>query len=130
VSLASSLFTALSASGAATAALVGTGSACKVYPAIAPAGTAAPYVVWQDVATSPVVTHDGPSTKCQHSVQFSCVASTYLGALALGAAIIADLDSVALAGGELCTQCTASDGFSDTTDQHLRIVEALIWASA
>lgn len=128
MSLAASLFTLLSGGSSATGAIVGTGSACKVFPGIAAHGTEAPYVVFQDVSSVPTLTHDAASSKSSRLVQFSCVASTYLGALALGAAVVADIDSVALAGGELCLACSQMDGFSEATDLYIRIVEATIWA--
>lgn len=128
MALAESIFAKLSAAAAVTA-LIGAGSASRLYPGVAPAGAALPYVVYSEVASVPDVTHDGPSTSGLRLVQLSCVAATYLGARSLAAKLIAAIDSVALAGGELCLSCKEQDGFSEATDQFLRIVEADFFAA-
>lgn len=124
MSLAASIFTKLSDVASATGAIVGTGSACRVYPGIAPAGAAAPYVVAQELYSEPVNTHAAATTHALRTVQFSCVASTYAGALALASAVAADLDNVALAGGELCHSMRAQDGYAEGADLFLRIIDA------
>lgn len=129
MALAESLFSKLSDAAGATAALVGSGNACRVYPEIAPQGVASPYVVWQEIASVPDTTHDGASTSARRIVNIYCIAGTYAGALALSTAIVAALDSVALAGGELCVSCGVQNGFSEATDQFLRIVEAEFFAA-
>lgn len=129
MALAESIFAKLSNAAAATAALVGIGAVCRLYPTLAPSKVLHPYIAWQEVSAVPVVTHDGRSTFGTRLVQFSAVAETYLAARDLGAAIIHDLDSVTLAAGELCTHCTEMDGYSEDTNQYIRIIEATFMAA-
>lgn len=128
MALAESIFTKLS-SAAGVTALVGAGSACRVVAGWAPDGTALPYVVVQEIASTPDTTHDGPSTSGQRLVQLTCVAGTYKAARDLAAAVIAAIDSVALSGGELCLACREQDGYSEAADVHVRIVEADFFAA-
>lgn len=121
--LGENLFSKLSSDSAVTA-LVGAGVACRIYPGIAPHAVTAPYVVWAVVSTSPDTTLDGPSESGVSLVQLSCVAANYTGVRNLAAAIVAAIDSVPLAGGEVCLSCREQDGYSETTEQFLRIVEA------
>jgi hypothetical protein len=126
--LAASIFTKLSADAAVTA-LIGSGDACRLYPGIAPAGVAVPYVVWQEISSSPDLTLGEASASARRMVQFSCVAATYIAAVALASAIVAALDNATLAAGEVCLSCSATDGFSEATDQFLRIVDADFFAA-
>jgi hypothetical protein len=101
-----------------------------IFPGQAPAGTLAPYLVWQTVSTRPDVTHDAASASGLHLVQLSCIADSYAAARDLATALVAGLDSVTLAGGEVCLSCTEHDGFSEATDQFLRHVEAEFFVPA
>jgi hypothetical protein len=127
MSLAASIFAKLSAEGSATAALLGTGEVCKVYASIAPIETVAPYAVWQIVSDAPHNTLNEARGSGSVMVQASCVAGTYVEAEAIGDAVMADLDNQTLAAGERCTSVSAQDGYSETTDQYLRLVEAMFF---
>lgn len=126
MALAESIFSKFTESGSAVAALVGT----RIFPGIAPQDTEAPYVVWQLVTSTPDVTHGEASASGLHLVQFSGVAATYLAARDLAEAIVAAIDSVTLAGGEVCLSCREQDGFSEATDQFLRHVDAEFFVPA
>lgn len=128
MSLAASIFAKLSGTTAITD-LIGVGEACRAYPSIAPAGVVLPYVVWQEVASSPDLTLNEASASGLRQIQLSCVAATYAGALALASAIVAAMDNVTHAAGEVCLSCRVNDGFSEATDQFLRIVEAEFFAA-
>lgn len=95
----------------------------SIFPGQAPAGTLAPYLVYQTISTRPDATHDAAAASGIHLIQVSIVADTYAAARDLAVAIVAGLDSVTLAGGELCLSCAEQDGFSEATDQFLRHVE-------
>ena len=103
------------------------GASIRIYPAQAPATPTVPYVVFQVISTDPTAAHNGPGTLDLTSVQFSIVAATYLAARDLRKAIRAALDAVTLAGGEKTVECTERDGFSDSVDQHVLLLEASIW---
>jgi hypothetical protein len=103
---------------------VGTLAGESIFPSIAPAGQAAPYIVWQLIASRPDTTLGEASASGIHIIQFSCVAATYKQARDLGAEVIAAIDNVTLESGEQCFSCNEQDGYSDATDQYLRIVEA------
>lgn len=125
MSLAASIFSQLSTDTAIVAALgQAVGDSIRIYPGRAAPEAVAPYVVFQTISAPPDVTHGEASASGRHLIQFSCVASTYLAALTLGNLITAALDSVTLAAGEVCLSCSPSEGFSEATDQFLRIVEA------
>jgi len=121
--LAESIHTKFLATASITA-LIGADAAARVYPVIAPENTLAPYVAWQEIASTPDATLAEASASSIRLVQFSCVAGTYKAARDLAAAIVAALDNVTLAGSEVCLRCTEQDGYSEATDQFLRIVEA------
>src|SRR5436190_208789 len=91
----------------------------SVFPVIAPEAQAAPYIVWQEISSVPDIVHDGASTSGRRVVQFSCVGNTYKEARNLGAQVVAALDSITLAGGEICLSCNELDGFSEATDQFI-----------
>lgn len=128
--LAESIVAKLSAAGSATAALIGDGSACRLYPGIAPVAAAAPYCVYTELPGAPDNTLGEASTSGRRPVQFSVVAATYLAARQAAAAIKADLDNATLAGGEQCLSCSDPyDGYSEATDQHLAHVDADFFAA-
>jgi hypothetical protein len=126
MSLPASIFAKLSAAPAATEAIVGT----DIYPMKAPQGVEAPYVAWQLIAAAPDNTLNEAAASGTHLVQFSCFATTYEGACALGDAVTADLDNATLAGGERVLSCEPSDGFSDDVNLFIRLVEASIFVPA
>lgn len=127
MSLAASIFTKLSNVASATSALIGSGSSCRLYPGQAPAQVALPYVVTTAISSQAEVTHDESNDFDQIDVQFTIIAATYLGALAIRKAIRADLADVALAGGEKAVDFTDRDGFSDGVDAHAMILDVTFW---
>lgn len=116
MSLRTDLFARLSAAGSATAALVGSGAACRVYPVLEQAGAVAPYAIFQPIAATPATTH-GEAAQVKHElVQFSCYGATYEEAATLREAIIADLDNIALAGGDTPILQDERDGYEAQVD--------------
>lgn len=96
----------------------------RLYPGQAPASPVVPYMVQQTISAPGDRTLGEQSASGRHLIQFSIVAATYKEALDLGNALIALLDDATLAAGEVCLGCNSQDGFSESTDQFLRIVEA------
>lgn len=95
MTIAADLYAALQAAAGVTA-LLGSGDAIRLYPAIAPAGTATPYAVWQHIAAQPATTHNEPTGNQHDYVQVACFAGTWKEATDLRAAIVAALDDVPL----------------------------------
>lgn len=111
-----SIVTKLSAVGSATAAILGTADACKVYPELAPQNAEAPYVIVNEIASSMVPTH-GEVMGVHHAlIQFSCYAATYVGARDLREAIISDLDNIALSNGDKPTLQDKRSGYESAVD--------------
>lgn len=127
MALAESLFAKLTASGAASAAYTGVGDAARVFPGQAPAGTPAPYIVINVLASQAAATHDATSDFDLSEVQFSCVAETYKGARDLARAVRADLSDVVLAGGEKAVDFTFREDVAESVDAYLHQVQASIW---
>ena len=127
MSLAESIFTALSAGGSATAALVGELLDCRVYPGQAPAGTAMPYVVYNGVSSVPAGSHEASSNFDQVDIQFSIIGATYLAAVRLRQAIRADLSDVELGGGEKPVEFIERDGYAEGVDAHVLLLDVSIW---
>jgi hypothetical protein len=125
-----SIYTKLSATGAATAAILGTLVAARLYPTQAPVGALTPYAVMTEVSGVPNPTLGEASASASQLIQFSCVASTARGARLIAQAIVSDLDNVTLAGGEVCLSCSTQQGYSEATDQFLTIVEARYFVPA
>lgn len=125
-----SIFSKLSASSAATAAILGETTESRIYATKAPVGTPPPYAAVIEVSGTPDPTLGEASASARQLVQFSCVADTTRTARLIAQAIIADLDNVTLAGGEVCLSCSTQQGFSESTDQFLTIVEALYFVPA
>lgn len=100
MALHASIFAKLSDAAGATAAIVGSGNSCRVYPEQAPASTRLPYAVVNHVSTSPATTHGETYGTAHRLVQVSCFAATMAEALALRSAIISDLDNVTLDDGD------------------------------
>lgn len=116
MALAESIFTALSTTSGVTA-ILGSSTACRAYPDTAPAGTVAPYVVFNHIAAVPAATH-GETTAEHDLVQFACFAITHIAARDLCTAIIAALDNVALTGiGNPTLQDRRAD-YDSTVDLH------------
>lgn len=124
MSFASSLYSKVTGDSS-VAALVGT----KVYPVKVPQSAEAPLIVWQEVSSTPDTTLGEASTSGKRLVQFSCLASTYEGAIALGSAVVAALDNATLSNGATCISCTEDDGFSDDENQFIRLVEATFFSA-
>lgn len=126
MSLRTDLFSALSATGSATAALVGSGAACRVYPVLVKEGAAVPYVIYQPISAAPATTH-GEAAQVKHVlVQFSCYGATYEEAVALREAVVADLDNVELAGGDRPTLQDEREGYEPPVDLHRADADFLI----
>ena len=100
MALHASIFAKLSDAAGATAAIVGSGSSCRVYPEQAPANTRLPYAVVNHVSTAPATTHGETYGTAHRLVQVSCFAVNMADALALRAAVISDLDNVTLDNGD------------------------------
>lgn len=77
----------------ALAALVGD----RIYPAIAPEGTARPYVVFHKISAVPTASHDASSTNRldETLVQFNIVADDYTGTEDVANALRATLEDAA-----------------------------------
>jgi hypothetical protein len=71
----------------------------RTYPSPAPQDVSFPYVVWQRIATVPLSLVSEPVGFESSVIQFSIVSGTYSEAHDLTAAVIAALDTVALADG-------------------------------
>lgn len=100
----------------------------RIWPGRAEDSPIMPYVVWQEIDGQPDATFNEASTSGHRPVQFSCVAGTYAAAREIAKAIMVAIDSVPLAGGEVCLACSDFDGFSEPTDQFLRIVDTDFFA--
>lgn len=116
------IFSTLSAAGSETAALLGSGDTCRLYPGHAPAVTPMPYAVTTLVSGTEVMTHGRSADLEESVVQFSCIAATHAEALALLAAIRADLQAADLGDGFFCRS-----GFTESIDAHVLIVEVTFW---
>ena len=125
-----SIYTKLSAIGAATSALLGEEALARLYPTQAPIGVMLPYAVMTEVSGTPDPTLGEPAASASQLIQFSCVATTARAARLVAQAIISDLDNVTLAGGEICLSCSTQQGYSEATDQFLTIVEARYFVPA
>jgi len=89
----SDIKTAFTAAATITA-LVGT----RVYSDIAPGEAAAPFIVFQTIATSGTTTHDGDRNLDFPLIQFSCWASTKAAAVSIASAVNSLLDGNTIAG--------------------------------
>jgi hypothetical protein len=105
----SALVAALTANTAVAAFIAADG----LYFATAPAGAPFPYIVYQQIASSPDQCHIGPSAVTERTYQFACFAATAFDAIALRDAVIGALDGVALATGEVPTLQDERDGNFD-----------------
>ncbi len=105
----SALVAALTAN-TAVAAFIG---ADGLYFVTVPAGAGFPYVVYQQIASSPDQCHAGPSAVTERTYQFACFAGTAAQAIELRDAVIAALDGVALSTGEVPTLQDERDGNFD-----------------
>lgn len=74
--------------------LVGT----RVYADVAPGEAAAPFIVYQTIATSGTTTHDGERNLDFPLIQFSCWAATKAAAIAIASAVNTLLDGNTIAG--------------------------------
>lgn len=119
---AEAIYTAL-AGAAPVAALV----ADRIYPVRAPQGVAAPYVIFQHVASDPATTHGEPAGAVHRMFQFACFAATYEAAGDLRDAVTAALDDVALATGERPSLEDERDGdFDDAVGLHRADCDVLV----
>jgi hypothetical protein len=128
MALAESLYAKLGGTAAVTA-LIGSGDAMRLYPTILPTDVSGDYCVWQEMPPAPDNTLNEASTSGLRTVQLACVASTYLAARTIAAKIMAALDNATLVGGERCLSVRDFDGFSEATDQFVRIIEADFFAA-
>lgn len=124
MTFAEALYTALTAD-AGLSALVST----RIYPVRPPQGVVSPFIVWQEISHVPYETHGEVSTAGLRDIQLTCVADTYDGALALSSATLAALESATYGNSAKCLTSSASDGFSEDTNQFLRLVESSFFSS-
>lgn len=75
-------------------ALVGT----RVYADVAPGEAAAPFIVYQTIATSGTTTHDGERNLEFPLIQFSCWAATKAEVIAIASAVNTLLDGNTISG--------------------------------
>lgn len=114
MSTAAALYAKLAAD-TAVAAIVGT----DIFPLTVAQGTAAPYIIFQQIGSDPAVTHGEAAGATHRAFQFACFAATYEGAIALRDAVIAALDTVALSTGESPTLTDERDGdYDDAAELH------------
>lgn len=79
--------------GASTiTAIVGTGTAARVYPGIAPQGTARPCIVYSRNGSEHEHSLSGHTGFANSDIQIIAIADTYLGAESLASAVRATLD--------------------------------------
>ena len=124
MTLGEALYTALTAD-AGLSALV----ALRVYPIRPPQGAVSPFIVWQEITHLPYETHDGASTAGLRDVQLTCIADSYDGVLALSAALDTALRAATYGNSAKCINVSVIDGFSEDTNQFLRIAEASFFSS-
>lgn len=132
MSLPASIFTKLSTDGSATAALVGTGSNCRVYPGRASDQPVMPYVVFTGVSSDDAgSSHESSNDFDQTDVQFSIITDKqgggYASAWAIRQAIRADLADVTLAGGEKAVGFIERDGFAEGVDAYILLLDVSFW---
>jgi hypothetical protein len=126
MSAAESIFSALSDPASATAALVGSDAACRVFPEQAPPAIERPYVVFSQVGAQPATTHNEPFETATRLFQFACFATTFSAAVALRDAIIADLDNATLTNGDSPIFQDERSGYEDAVDLHRADADFLV----
>lgn len=111
MTLGTAIYTQAKATAGITA-LLGTGDNCRIYQGEAPQGVAAPYVVWQRVASIPTPTQREAVRLSFITVQFVCFDTSAAGADALREALIAGFDNQTLPNGEIAVlQDDGRDGY-------------------
>ena len=88
----------------------------KVFPVTIPQGTAAPYIIYQQIGSDPANTHTSGTGAIGRAFQFACFAASYEAARALRDLIIEALDTdgvIPLANGESATLTDERDGDYD-----------------
>lgn len=95
MSAASAIVAKLEATAAVTT-LAGT----RIYSVSAPDDPTAPYIVFQQIAADPGVSHAGAAGATERMFQFACFAATPKAARALRDAVVAALDGVELDNGD------------------------------
>jgi len=126
MSAAESIFSALSDPASATAALVGSDAACRVFPEQAPPAIERPYVVFSQIGAQPATTHNEPFETATRLFQFACFATTFSAAVALRDAIIADLDNATLTNGDSPIFQDERNGYEDAVDLHRADADFLV----
>lgn len=116
MALAESIFAKLSDAAGATAALVGSGNACRVYPENAPEGAAVPYAICNEISANGRATHGETVGTTHRLYQFACFAITAASARAIRDAIISDLDNQELSNGDSPTLQDERSGFEGAVD--------------
>jgi hypothetical protein len=96
VKMATSLMVALKAHGALTA-LIGVGTACRLYSGRAAQGSALPRVIWHEITSTPEHTHDSATTS-DPGIEDSIVQFDVEGRTLSGCRAVADAISEALNG--------------------------------
>lgn len=72
----------------------------RIYSVSAPDDATAPYVVFQQIAADPGISHAGASGATERMFQFACFAATPKAARALRDAVISALDGQAIGSGD------------------------------
>lgn len=125
--LAESIFAKLSAD-AAVSALIGDSDSCRLFPGVAPEGVALPYVVYTEIAADQDgATHDASSDFERMTVQFSIVAGKWSDARDTRKAIRNALTDATLTGGEKTVSFMPRQGFSDSVDAHVAMLDVDFW---
>ncbi len=75
------------AATSAITALIGSGTAMRLYPLVVPQTVALPAVAYQKISSPKEQAHDGPSNLARSRFQFTCEAETYAGVKAVATAI-------------------------------------------
>lgn len=120
------IFDRLSDPASASAALIGAGSNCRLYPEMSPNNSDIPYVVFSLISTQPANTLDETFGIANRMVQFSCFARTFAEAAAVRDAITGDLDNVALSNGDIPIVQNQRNGFDETVELFRADVDFLV----
>jgi hypothetical protein len=120
------LFALLNANAGVTA-LIGAGTAARVYPLLAPTDVDAPFVTWQRLASEPTDLI-GRGNTLQISVQVDCWAKTFDEALALSEAVRAAVEGSQ--GAIRGAMETDTDFFEDASRLYRRLASYVLYHPA
>ena len=124
------VYSRLTATGAVTA-LVGSGSAARIYPNKIPQEATLPAVAYQRVSTRRVKAHAAPTGLARVRVQVTCVARTYSEVKALAVVVRKALEGVMGTVGGLAVQGswleTDADEYGDAEGLHSVRQDFMLW---